>query len=177
MQQYTIRRQVPYTILGPNYFMRNLVNRSAGDVRRRGVLLSPAGTRGISMVDPRDVAAVAARVLTEDGHRGHTYTLTGPTAPTYAEIAAMLTRLTGREVRYYDIPADEFAAWMESEGREPWETAHAAAIFQLYREGAGELITDDVLRVTGHRPRSIEAFLAETREKFLPAPGSVPGAG
>jgi uncharacterized protein YbjT (DUF2867 family) len=167
-QQYIIRRQVPYTILCPNYFMHVLESRYSGDVRSRGVLPSPAGDRGISMVDARDVAEVAARVLTEDGHDGRTYTLTGPTAPTYSDIANLLTTLTGHTVTYHDLPDDEFATWMESQHRQEWETDHAAAIFRLYREGKGELITADIERVTGHPPRNLRDYLTEVRHCFMP---------
>jgi uncharacterized protein YbjT (DUF2867 family) len=168
-QQYAHARGVPATFLCPNYFMHVLTSRYAGEVRRRGVLVSPAGWRGISMVDARDVAEVAARVLTEDGHVGATYTLSGPTAPTYSKIADLLSQLTGRTVRYHFMSDAEFERWMAAEGRQEWETAHAAGIFAFYRAGGGELITDDVRRITGHPPRSIEDFLAERYAEFTPA--------
>lgn len=167
-QQYLVRRQVPHTILCPNYFMQVLINRYSGGVRREGLLRSPAGDRGISMVDARDVAEVAARVLTEDGHDGRTYTLSGPTAPRYEEIAGLLTEVTGRRVTYVDQSDDEFLAWMISEHRQQWEIDHAKAIFALYRQGAGELVTDDVARVIGRSPRAIGEFLAENRRRFMP---------
>jgi uncharacterized protein YbjT (DUF2867 family) len=167
-QQYALSRGVPSTFLCPNYFMHVLINRYAGDVRRRGVLVSPAGWRGISMVDARDVAEAAARVLTEDGHVGATYTLSGPTAPTYPKIADILSRLTGRTVRYHYQSDAEFNAWMATESRQDWETAHAAGIFAFYRDGGGELVTDDVQRILGRAPRSIEDFLAERYADFLP---------
>ncbi len=168
-QQQLIDREVPFTILGPNYFMHNLVNRYAPDVQARGLLLSPAGDRGISMVDARDVAEAAATVLTESGHEGCTYTLSGPSAPTYSEIARQLTELTGRDVTYYDMNDNEFRIWMAAQGRQDWETDHAAAIFALYREGIGELVTSDVETLTGHPARSIESFLQERKADFLPA--------
>jgi len=167
-QQYVIDLGVPYTFLQPNYFMQVLVNRYAEDVRRRGVLVSPAGSRGISMVDIRDVAEVAARTLIEPGHDGRSYVLSGPTAPTYHQISLILTRLTGREVTYHDLSEDEFAQWMKDKGRQPWETDHAAAIFRLYRAGIGELVTDDVTRVTGRPPRTIEDYLTEHDSYFKP---------
>ncbi len=168
-QQYALERGVPSTFLCPNYFMDVLVNRYAGEVRRRRVLPGPAGWRGISMVDTRDVAEVAARVLTEDGHTGATYTLSGPSAPTYSRIADLLTRHTGRVVRYHYLSDPEFEEWMTRQGRQGWETAHAAAIFAFYRAGGGELVTGDVERITGRPPRSVEAFLAERYAEFLPA--------
>jgi uncharacterized protein YbjT (DUF2867 family) len=167
-QQHILKRGLPYTILCPNYFMQVLINRYAGHLRRTGTLVSPAGSRGISMVDAQDVADAAAVVLTEDGHDGHTYTLSGPTAPTYAEIAETLSVLTGRHVDYHDLSPQEFDEWMADENRKSWETDHAAAIFGLYRQGVGETITDDVLRVTGRPPRAIDDFLKANIHHFTP---------
>ena len=169
-QQKIIERGVPYTFLNPNYFMQVLINRYAKDVRRRGILISPAGDRGISMVHAADVAEVAAVTLTDDSHVGQTYVLSGPTAPRYTEIAEMLTEITGHPVSYYDIPEPEFDEWMRSENRQPWETAHAAGIFALYREGIGELVTDDVEKVTGRPPRHIRDFLQSVKDQFMPDP-------
>jgi uncharacterized protein YbjT (DUF2867 family) len=169
-QQYILRREVPFTILCPNYFMQVLVNRYSAEVRRRGVLLSPAGERGISMIDLGDVAEVAARVLTRTGHAGRTYILTGPAAPTYRQIADLLSRYTGRPIRYHDQSGPEFAAWMAGQQRQQWETDHAAAIFGLYRAGAGELVTDQVQDIIGRPPRTVEEFLAEHTHHFLRSP-------
>jgi uncharacterized protein YbjT (DUF2867 family) len=170
-QQYILKRQLPYTFLQPNYFMQALLNRYAAEVRQRGVLVSPAGNRGVSMVDARDVAEVAARTLIEPGHDGQTYVLSGPSAPTYHQIALTLTNLTGRKVISHDLSDDEFTRWMADEGRQPWEPDHAAAIFRLYNDGTGELVTDHVEQVIARPPRTIEEFLAEHRSRFLPATG------
>ncbi|WP_225830459.1 NmrA family NAD(P)-binding protein [Streptomyces sp. NK08204] len=177
-QQHIISRGLPHTFLCPNYFMQVLINRYAGEVRRSGVLVSPAGLRGISMVDAQDVADVAACVLTEpEKHDGRTYTLSGPAAVTYPEIAAQLSALLGREVRYHDQTEEEFATWMASENRLDWETDHAAAIFRLYREGIGEQVTDHVRSVTGHAPRTLTDFLDNNLHHFLtPDPKEVPAS-
>jgi uncharacterized protein YbjT (DUF2867 family) len=169
-QQYILKRQLPYTFLQPNYFAQVLVDRYAGHVRRTGRLVSPAGDRGISIVDVRDVAEVAACCLVDPNHDGQTYVLTGPTAPTYAYIAGMLCALTGREVRYVDLTDAQFAEWAAAQGRADWEVAHATEIFRLSRAGAGDRVTGDVERVTGRAPRSIADFLAEHRTAFTPAP-------
>ena len=61
------------------------------------------------MVDVRDIAAVAAIALTESGHEGATYTLTGPASITHTEIAAALTSSLGRDITFTDIPPDALA--------------------------------------------------------------------
>src|SRR5262249_60469611 len=102
-------------------------------------------------------------------HAGRTYTLSGSAAPTYPQLADMLTELTGRPVRYRYLSDFDFATWMAAEGRPDWETAHAVAIFAFYRNGGGELGTDHAERITGHPPRPVEDFLAEHNTEFQSA--------
>lgn len=166
-QQYILKRQIPYTFLQPNHFMQVLIARYAGEMRRTGRLAAPAGGCGISMIDARDVAEVAALTLIDPGHDGSSYVLTGPTAPSYGQIAQLVGGLTGRDVGYDDLSEKDYAAWAAEQGRLPWEVEHATAIYRLYRTGVGELVTDDVERITGHPPRSIEEFLAEHRNHFI----------
>jgi len=166
-QEYIIGRGVPYTFLQPNHFMQVLLTLYSSHVSRTGILPSPPGEGGISMVDARDVAEVAARVLTEKGHDGRTYVLSGRTMPSYVDIAKMLSEVTGRPVRAEtDISEGGFYKFMASQGRANWDAEHAWAIYQLYRQGIGELFTDDVERLTGHPPRTIADFLDETRGEF-----------
>jgi uncharacterized protein YbjT (DUF2867 family) len=167
-QQYILKRGLPYTILCPNYFMQVLLNRYAAEVRRSARLVSPAGTRGISMIDAADVAEVAAEALITGSHWGRIYTLSGGRAITYPEIVEQLSKLTGRPVSYHDQSDREFADWMAGEHRQQWETDHAAAIFSLYRQGVGELVTDDVRAVLGREPLSIDDFLKANVQHFLP---------
>lgn len=81
--------------------MSNLLA-SAETIARDGCLRPPDAK--VAMADPRDVTAVAAVVLTEDGHEGRTYQLTGPVAVTYTKVAAELSASIGRPVAYVDVP-------------------------------------------------------------------------
>lgn len=165
-QRYILKRQIPYTFLQPNHFMQVITTRYAAEIRKTGRLVSPAGDRGISMIDIRDIAEIAARTLVDPGHDGCTYVLTGPTAPTYGHVAQMLAELTGCDITYRDMSDDEYVAWATEQGRMSWEIEHAAAIYRLYRTGLGELVTDHVEQITGRPPRTIEDFLAEHQSHF-----------
>lgn len=146
--------------------MQELIRHYAPEVRRRGVLVDPAGGRGVSVVDEHDVAEVAARVLVEPGHEGRTYALTGPAAPTFAELAELLAGLMSVRVSASELAGPELAAWLAREHR-PWE-AELDALFGQFREGAGEAVTEDVHRVTGHEPRPVADFLKAHLHHFLP---------
>ncbi|WP_369374682.1 NAD(P)H-binding protein [Streptomyces sp. cg36] len=167
--RHLARRGLPYTILSPNYPMQELVRHYAPDVRRRGVLVDPAGGRGVGLVDESDVAEMAARVLTEPGHEGRTYAPTGPAAPSFGELAALLAELTGAQVAAEEPTGPELARWLAREHR-PWE-AELGALFGQFRAGAGQSVTDDVRRVTGHEPRPVADFLKANLHHFLPDSG------
>ena len=94
---------LPFTYLHPPFFMQNLL-RSAAVIAAQGVLVASMQAGKIAMVDARDVAAVAVAALTSDGHVGKTYTITGPEALSFQEVAQKLAAATGRPVTYQDVP-------------------------------------------------------------------------
>jgi uncharacterized protein YbjT (DUF2867 family) len=165
-QQYILKRRIPYTFLQPNRLAQSIVDQYADQVRSAGRLGLPAGYRGVSMVDARDVAEVAACSLLDPAHDGHTYVLTGPSAPTFAEVAQALSEMTGREIGYEDLTEDRFAERAAAAGWAQWEIDNVLETFRLYRDGAGELVTDDVQRVTGRPARTLTDVLQQHRHAF-----------
>jgi uncharacterized protein YbjT (DUF2867 family) len=157
---------LPYTILQCNYFMQNLVNRNASTIAGQDMLAGPLADCRISMVDAADIAEVAACALTEEGHEFRTYTVSGPAAVSYREIVDTLGALLGRTIRYEDMSPDDFRAWMLENGRVEWEADHALALFEMYRAGLGETVTDSVERVTGRPPESLEGYLRRHLDAF-----------
>src|SRR2546427_480550 len=77
---------------------------------------APARDCRISFIDVRDIAAVAAAVLVDAGHEGKAYGLSGPEAPTHAEIAEKFSRALGKPVRYVDLPDDDYVRALEGFG-------------------------------------------------------------
>src|SRR5262249_17034707 len=91
------------TILRPNSFMQNILTYYASTIRTEGAFYAAMSNARTSLIDVRNVGAVAARTLTSPGHAGKTYELNGPEALTYAEVAEKITRASGRSVQYVDI--------------------------------------------------------------------------
>ena len=102
-EDYILSSGVPYTFLRPNGFMQNIVNYNAPTINAQNAFYGSEGDGQVSQIDLRDVAAVAVRALTEDGHVGKAYTLTGPQALTNREIAQILSDKLGREIRYINL--------------------------------------------------------------------------
>lgn len=94
-----------WTHLRPSDFMQNFITVNRGDIARRGEIVAPAGRGKTGFVDVRDVGAAAAVVLTEEGHLGEAYTLTGPAALGLDEVAAILSEVLERRIVYRPIGA------------------------------------------------------------------------
>jgi uncharacterized protein YbjT (DUF2867 family) len=156
---------VPAVILGSGFYMTNLLA-SAEPVRREGALVAAAGAGRIAMIDPRDTAAVAAVVLTGDGHAGRRYDLTGPDAIGYERIAAAIAAATGDTVAYVDVPEDALRENLVAAGLPDWLVVHLVGLFRLVRAGAFECTTDTVRAVTGREPRSIDDFARDHAHLF-----------
>ena len=154
-----------WTFLRPNGFMQNFVTYMGDGIRRDGAFYSAVGDTKMSHVDVRDIAAVAVRALTEPGHEGKAYTLSGPEALSYDEMAAELSKALGRQVRHVKLSPAQLKAGMLAAGL-PEEMADALLDLEaFYAAGRGGGITGDVKRVTGRDPRRF----TETARDLAPA--------
>lgn len=125
-----------------------------------GVIRGPAGDGRVACVARDDVADVAVLALTQAGHEGATYDLTGPEARTFAEMAAVLGRHLGRTIRYENESLDEARASRAGFGAEAWEVEGWVTSYAAVATGEMDVVSDVVQRVTGHAPLSLEAYLA-----------------
>lgn len=153
-----------WTLLRPRSFMSNALA-WAPSIRAEGVVRAPHGSAGIAAVDPRDIAEVAVRALTEPGHTGRVYPLTGPAAVTAAEQTAQLADVLQRPLRFEELTEDQAARqWAER-----YPPAVAEALLRSARRlAAGGKATVDptVERVTGLPARTFRQWAAYRREAF-----------
>lgn len=149
---------LPYTFLRPNSFMQNLVNHNAGTIRSQDAFYGCQGNGAVSVVDIRDIAAVAVIVLAATGHEGKSYTLTGGEALTNEHVAEKISRVAGRKITYMNLTPVEFKRAILSTGIQEWSADALVDLQRLYREGKASLVTDDVERLTGRRPISFDQF-------------------
>jgi NAD(P)H dehydrogenase (quinone) len=153
----------PYVNLRPNAYMQTLIGQiMLPAVRATGAVPNAIASSGISFVDARDVGEAAAVVLTAASWDGQTLVLTGPRPVTYAEIAAIIGQLTGQPVDIKEITPTDVRTMMTARGTPQWEAEHFGEMYEMFRRGESEFVSGDVERITGHPPRSVEAYLAET---------------
>jgi uncharacterized protein YbjT (DUF2867 family) len=168
IENYLARSELPAVLLRPRTYMTNLMA-YARTVAQTGMLFAPAGTAAISFVDPRDVADVAAEALTGDRHAGRTYTLTGPEAVTFEQVATALAAATGRPVTYVSVGDDDARRALTADGLPPMVAEAIVAIFASQRAGSMADTTGTVREITGRTPRSIADFARDHAAAFTGA--------
>ncbi|OLF12832.1 NAD(P)-dependent oxidoreductase [Actinophytocola xinjiangensis] len=143
-----------WTISRPGWFAQTFTEGVYAAAVRAGELRLPAGDGAASFVDADDVAAVAVAALTEQGHAGATYELSGPQAVTLTEVAATLTRATGRTVRYVPLSTREYIAELVEQGLPVTDAEAFATLAESLRRGKDAHLSDGVQRALGRPPRT-----------------------
>lgn len=158
---------IPYTLLRPVGFMQNWIHHNAGQVRA-GAFYAPHGDGAQSMIDVRDIADAAAVVLADPAaHAGRAYTLTGDDVLTSAQVVAVLSAATGREIRYVDVPEAAAVQAMRGMGMPAVVIDWLMSLSHATKQGWTAETTGDVLRLTGHLPRRFADFAIEHRALWL----------
>ncbi|MEV6055998.1 hypothetical protein [Streptomyces sp. NPDC052107] len=159
----------------PNFYLQNFLRQPS--IRAAGEFSLPLIHAPISFVDVGDIAHVAARVLTTEGHDGRVHDLTGPEALTYAEVADEFSHVLGRPVRYVGLPDDEARAAMLRGGMPEFHVDALMEVARAYREGGAETVTSTVPDITGVRPSGVPHSCAGTAGSSAGSRGSGGRAG
>ena len=154
-----------WTMLQPNAFMQNLLGQ-ARQIAATGSIFQPVGDARIGFIDVRDIAAVAARALTEDGHEGQTYVLSGPEALTYQDVAAKLSEATGRKITYLPVTREQFRAGALAAGMPEWLVDGLELLNEMFIAGGAAEVTDAVRRVGRKEPTTFDQFARDHAEAF-----------
>lgn len=165
-----VRSGISCTFLRPNSYMYNFVNLNPPDAE--GNIYLPWGDAGVSLVDPRDVADVAALVLTSDDHVGKAYSLTGPEAVTGDEIAAAISEATGRSITYIDVPEEGMRQAMLGEGMPPIVVDGVLDLCATQKAGKMAAVTETVSELSGRPARSFAEFARDHSREWKVALGA-----
>jgi uncharacterized protein YbjT (DUF2867 family) len=165
-----------YTNLRPNLYMQGMLM-IGKTIASEGRLFAPAGIARISVVDVRDVAAVAVAALTKGGHEGKTYDITGPEALTHAQMAELLSQALKRPVTFVDVTEEAFREGLRTIRMPDWQADGLAEDFAHYRRGEAADISSAVKDVTGVAPHPFSIFARDHVAAFLQpqAPAVLPG--
>ena len=153
---------IAYTILRPGWFMQSF---SSGFIlaiiKQRNLLSLPAGRGRIGLIDARDIAACAACALTEPGHHGQTYLLTGGETLGLLEIAQIIAEVRGQPLPYADVSMEELQQIVAEGDGYPGPIEHMTPFFNAVRDGLWDVSFDTVAKLTGRPPISFAQFAKE----------------
>ena len=149
---------IEWTVVRASWFNQNFSEGEFLDMVLSGAITLPAGDVQEPFVDADDIADVAVAALTEDGHAGEIYEVTGPRMLTFGEAAAEISRASGREVRYIQIPREAFAAGIAESGA-PDEIAWLLDyLFSTVLDGRNAYVCDGVQRALGREPTDFAEY-------------------
>jgi uncharacterized protein YbjT (DUF2867 family) len=164
-EQRLAQSGLPFTILRPTFFMQNTLA-FAPTIAKEGRFYGSMKDGKASFVDLRDVAAVAAHTLTEPGHEGKIYEITGPETLSFSDIAGKLSAALGKPVAYIDLPRPALVSAMTGMGMPDWQANGIADLYDWAAKGGADLVTDAVEKVGKKKPISFDQFAADFRSPF-----------
>lgn len=154
-----------WTHLRPVNFMANMLG-NIGSIKGQGAFYQPTGDGKTSVIDPADIGAVAVKALTEPGHEGKVYSLTGPEALSGAEQAAVMTKALGREVKFVDVPPEAAKQAMAGSGIPPVYVDALLDLLVAMKAGRTAAVTDTVQKVLGRKPATFEDWARRNAAAF-----------
>jgi uncharacterized protein YbjT (DUF2867 family) len=154
-----------YTFLRPNLFMQGLLN-FRSTITSQSAFYAAIGDAKVSVVDVRDIADVAVAALTEAGHEGKIYDLTGSQALTHTEMAEYLSAALKRQIAFVDIPPEQMREAMVGFGMPAWQADGLIEDYAHYRRNEAAVVSSGVQDATGQEPRSFKIFTCDYATKF-----------
>ena len=155
-----------YAILRPNGFMQNIVAFYAPSIRAQGAFYAAMGDAKVSHVDVGDIAVVAVKALHGGAHAGKIYELNGPEAISNEELAERISKVTGRTVKFVDIPESAQRESMLGLGMPEWQVTALLELQQYYKQGGGAK-TDGLLKTLIERePVNLDQYLTANAREF-----------
>ncbi len=156
---------IAYTFLRPNLFMQGLLN-FRSTIASQNAFYAAAGDAKVSVVDVRDIAQVAVAALTEPGHEGKTYDLTGFEALTHAEMAEHLSTALGRKIAFIDVSPEAMHDALLGVGFPLWQADGLIEEYAHYRRNEAAEVTSGIQDATSQNPRSFETFARDYARIF-----------
>ena len=147
-----------WTIVRASWFNQNFSEGAFIEMVLNGAIALPAGDQVEPFVDADDIADVAVAALTQDHHTGEVYEVTGPRLMSLSDVAADLSRVTGREIAYINVPHDGFVAEIAESGAPKEVVWMLDYLFATVLDGRNAHLTDGVQRALGRAPKDFADF-------------------
>ena len=156
---------VSFTNLRPNLYMQGLLLFKQL-IASQQKIAAPVGQAAVSVVDVRDIAAVAVAALTQAGHEGKSYEITGPEALTHAQMAEVLSQTLGKPIAFEDITGDAMRSALLAVKMPEWQADGLVEDYEHYSRNEAATVSSAVEDVTGAKPRSFQLFAKDFKQAF-----------
>jgi uncharacterized protein YbjT (DUF2867 family) len=167
IEKYLEQLGIQTTFLRCSFFMQNLNTAHRKEIKENNEIFVPVGAGKTSFIDVRDIAAVAAVTLTEEGHTGNRYDLTGAEALDYWQVTKILSETLGKKVKYRNPNPVLFLIRALQRGA---SLNFALVMFTLYtltRFGMANIVTNEVERLTGRPPISLKRYTQDYKKSWM----------
>lgn len=154
-----------YTFLRPNLFMQGLIA-FGHSIKYEGKFYGSLGNAAVSAVDIRDIAGVAAKVLTENGHENKTYNITGEESLTHFQMAEILSRILKTEISYIDLNSEQMQGALTVAGFPEWQIGGLIEDYAHYARGEASEISNTVHNITRQPAIGFEQFVHDHLKFF-----------
>ncbi|SDY73063.1 Uncharacterized conserved protein YbjT, contains NAD(P)-binding and DUF2867 domains [Saccharopolyspora shandongensis] len=151
-----------WTVVRASWFHQNFSEDFLVESVRAGEVVLPVDEVAEPFVDAEDIAEVAVAALTEDGHAGEVYEVTGPRLLTFAEAVGEIAAATGRDVEYLPVTVEQFSAGMAEQGVPAEVVAMLGHLFTEVLDGRNAHLADGVRRALGREPRDFRDYAKRT---------------
>ncbi|MEU3741154.1 NAD(P)H-binding protein [Streptomyces sp. NPDC032198] len=169
-----LRQLAPeWAVLRPSWFMQNFVTPGhlhVESIRTADEIVTATGRGRVAFVDADDIAAVAVRALTDERPHNAAHLITGPQALGYSDVAAAVSKVSGRDIWHRSVPVAEFRERLLATGMPEAFAEVLAAMDEAIAHGSEDRVDPAVERITGRAARSFADFAAENAAAWAPAP-------
>lgn len=163
------RSGLAWNTIRPNWFMQNFHTYWVEGILRDAAIGLPVGDAKGSFIDARDIASVAAELLVSSAHDNQAFDLTGAVALDHHEVAAILSKETGRSIRFEDVSPEVMRGRLLNTGLPAAYADFLLMILGFFRAGYSERTTTAVQDITGRAPREFAAYARDHRQAWLAA--------
>jgi len=167
IEKYIKEADLPYTFLRPSFFMQNLSTTHRLEIKEKDEIFIPAGNGRTNFIDVRDIAEVAALVLTEGGHLNKAYELTGRRGYTYEEIANILSVILKRKITYKNPSIVKFFFSKRKEGMATAKILVMIGLYTVSKFGKANHKTESLKRLLKREPRDFRTFVQDYKDVWV----------
>lgn len=156
-----------WAIIQPTFFQDNFINFQGQGIVHTGAFYGCSAGQKTAYIAATDIASSAAVILQNPAaHQGQTYVLTGPSAHSDAEVAALLAEVLKRPVGYVDLTPEQFHGGLLQQGTPAWMAEHLVKLEGYKSRGEAAATTGAVKTLTGREPEALQSFLTRSRDQF-----------